>query len=72
MTSPGVDSLQVAEDLRRTLHLQRISASPEGQAFAAAVAEAIALPLQALQKHVGPYPLFRPGQKMSLKMLLMR
>ena len=34
MTSLGVDSLQVAEDLRRELHLQRISASPEGQAFA--------------------------------------
>ena len=65
MTSPGVDTLQLAEDLRRTLHLQRITASPEGLAFAAAVAEAIALPLQELQKHVGPYPLFRPGQDNS-------
>jgi len=65
MTSRGVDTLQVAEDLRRALHLQRITASPEGQAFSAAVAEAIALPLQALQEHVGPYPLFRPGQDNS-------
>ena len=65
MTRLGVDSLQVAEDLRRELHLQRISASPEGQAFAAAVAKAIALPLQALQEHVGPYPLFRPGEDNS-------
>ena len=69
MTCLGVDSLQEAEDLRRELHLQRISASLEGQAFAAAVAKAIALPLQALQEHVGPYPLFRPGQDNSLSLI---
>ena len=65
MARLGVDSLRVAEDLRRELHLQRISASAEGQAFAAAVAEAIALPLQALHDHVGPYSLFRPGHDSS-------
>ena len=65
MTRLGVESLQVAEDLRRALHLQRISASAEGEEFADAVAAAIALPLQALQEHVGPYPLFRPGQDNS-------
>ena len=65
MTSRGVDTLQVAGDLRRALHLQRVTSSAEGQAFAAAVADAIALPLQALQEHVGPYPLFQPGQDNS-------
>lgn len=65
VTSFAADTLQVAGSLRRRLHLQRISASAEGEAFAAAVAEAMALPLQALQEHVGPYPLFRPGQDNS-------
>lgn len=55
----------VAEALRRSLHLQRIIASSEGKAFAAAVAGSIALPLQTLHEHVGPYPLFRPGHDNS-------
>jgi len=50
-----------AEALRRELHLQRISASQEALAFVQAVAAAVALPLEALQAHVGPYPLFQPG-----------
>jgi hypothetical protein len=57
--------LEQAEQRRRTLHLHRISGSREGQAFAEAVARAIALPLEALHEHVGPYPLFRPGDDNS-------
>ena len=65
MTSFAVHTLQVAEQLRQLLHLERITGSPEGHAFAASVAEAIGIPLQALHEHVGPYPLFRPGHDNS-------
>ena len=50
-----------AEHCRRTWHLKRLAGSHEAQAYAAAVAQAMALPLQQLQAHVGPYPLFQPG-----------
>ena len=57
----NAEVLSQAEQLRRDLHLQRLTASVEAQAFTAAVAQAMALPLQHLQDHVGPYPLFQPG-----------
>lgn len=56
------DSLDHAEQLRRELHLHRIPGTVEGQSFALAVQEAMGLPLQALHQHVGPYPLFKPGE----------
>jgi len=65
VTSFAAHTLPVAEQLRQKLHLQRIADSAEGHAFATAVADAIGLPLQALQEHVGPYSLFRPGNDNS-------
>lgn len=65
MTSLGVVTLRAAEGLRRELHLRRITASAEAHAFVFAVVKAIGLPLQELHEHVGPYPLFRPGQDNS-------
>ncbi|WP_413404381.1 MULTISPECIES: hypothetical protein [unclassified Synechococcus] len=65
VTSFAVHTLPVAEQLRKQLHLQRITGSSEGQAFASAVAEAIGLPLESLHEYVGPYPLFRPGHDNS-------
>ena len=53
------------EQQRLGLHLHRIKDSHEGKLFAAAVAEAIQLPLETLHEHVGPYPLFQPGKDNS-------
>ena len=50
-----------AEQLRRDLHRHRITGTPEGIEFAAAVAGSIGVPLATLHEHVGPYPLFLPG-----------
>ena len=58
----GLDSiLQSAQTLRRDLHLQRLTDCCEALAFATAVRAALAMPLEGLQAHVGPYPLFQPG-----------
>ena len=58
----GLDSiLQSAQTLRRDLHLQRLTDCCEALAFATAVRTALAMPLEGLQAHVGPYPLFQPG-----------
>jgi len=65
VTSFAVHTLPVAEKLRKRLHLQRITGSSEGHAFASAVAGTFGLPLESLHEHVGPYPLFRPGQDNS-------
>ena len=60
ITADALEQIQ-AQALRRRLHLERISGSREAGDFARAVAAAVALPLEALQNHVGPYPLFQPG-----------
>ena len=56
------ESKRLAEQLRCELHQHRISGHVEGQFFAAAVEEALGLPLEDLHSHVGPYPLFKPGK----------
>ena len=53
--------LETAQELRRALHLKQLSGSAEAEALVAAVTASMAVPLQALHEHVGPYPLFQPG-----------
>lgn len=50
-----------ARELRRSLHTRRLQGSAEALRFAQAVATVVALPLDRLHQHVGPYPLFQPG-----------
>lgn len=53
--------LEEVRELRRSLHIRRMQGSTEALQFVQAVSTAVALPLDRLHQHVGPYPLFQPG-----------